>query len=150
MTLKDQERVETPWWFGVGPDDEDEDTFTQKAAVGHRRPASHRPETALQALMEARPLEEPETSKEELVDVGDALAFAVDGLSHPDRYVVEQVVIAKRSLRSFTYGELFDDQGPRATRLIPKSTIHRWKERGLATLRQQLADDPAVKRHFDQ
>lgn len=136
---------ETPWWFGNVDDQEME--FPPTVKTGHRWPASQRPTTALQAVMQAAPFAEPETSLEELEALGDALAAAVDGLSHPERYVLEQTVIARRSLREFTYGEVYgaDIKHFRAKRLIPKTTVARLRDRAITHLREQLADDPEVK-----
>lgn len=144
----DHPQRETPWWF-ANIDDQELD-YPPTVMVGHRYPSSHRPVTALQALMETAPFGVPEDSYEELEGIGDALAVAVDGLSHPERYVLEQTVIAKRSLRDFTYGEMFD-LGPRkAARRIPKTTVARWRDAAIDKLRDQLVDDPEVKSYLDR
>lgn len=51
----------------------------------------HRPETMLQALMETAPGEDPEESKEDVADLLDAVAMAVDSLPEQQRFIIEAI-----------------------------------------------------------
>lgn len=114
------------------------------AARGHQWPASQRPETAMEAIMRAAPFQDVEVSLEELEVLGDVLATAVDGLSHPERYVLEQTVIARRTLRGFTYEEVYGVKRKHGRTEVPKTTVARLRDRALDKLADQLEGHPDV------
>lgn len=92
-----------------------------------------RPFSPMQALMEAPPHDEPETSELERLALRDILADALDDLDPRDRRLIEARVIEKRSFRS-----LERELGLR------KSHMQRTERRLLEELAVRLQDQPAV------
>jgi len=85
--------------------------------------------TALGALMEAAPHEEPTRSREEYAELRELLGAAVDDLPGYEREVFEGLFIERA-----TYREL-------AERLdVGVATIDRMKKRAIALLRIELGD----------
>jgi hypothetical protein len=135
-----------PWDFTRGGDTSEPANI---AARGAQVPAHQRPETVTQAMMQSVPGGVTETSLEELEKLGDVLAWAVDGLSHTLRYILEATVIERRTLRSFTYDEVYGWDHPEAGQSIPKTTVARLRDEALAQLRELLAGDAVVQAHID-
>lgn len=104
----------------------------QHSILVHRRP-----ETPMQALMEAKPFDEPPTSKVELTDIGDVLAAAVDSLDERDRYLFNALVVERVSLRQL---------GKRLN--LSKTHVARERERITALLRERLAGNPLIEEYL--
>lgn len=101
------------------------------------RPKADRPLTAMQALMEAAPFEEPPISIEELADLREILCDALDKLSDQSRWIVEACVSGRTSLR-----ELGREIA------LSKTHVARLRDAAFAELREILADNPTVLEHI--
>lgn len=96
-----------------------------------------RPATAMQALMEATPGHEPDTSKEELLDIGDVIADAISDLPERDRYIFNALVVERVSLRRL------------AVRLsMSKTHMARERDRICAVLREELSEYPIITEYL--
>lgn len=104
----------------------------QHSILVHRRP-----DTEMQALMEARPFDDPPTSKAELTDIGDLLAEAVDSLDERDRYLFNALVVERVSLRQL---------GKRLA--LSKTHIARERERITSVLREKLQGHPLIEEYL--
>ena len=101
------------------------------------QPDAHRPWSPLQALMEAAPHEDPETSRLELLLLRDVLADALDDLSPRDRRLVEARVIERKPLR-----KLERELGWK------KSHMQRREKQLLELLATRLERHPAIKQYL--
>lgn len=97
----------------------------------------HRPETDIQALMEAAPFQEPERSKRERLALRDTLADAIDSLEPIEQWIFEATVIERRS-----YRQVARDIG------YSKSSIHRIRDRAIRKLQEILREDENVSRYL--
>jgi len=98
-----------------------------------------RPWSPIQALMEAAPHDEPETSQLELLVMRDVLADALDELDPRDRRLIEARVIEKRSLRS-----LEPELG------WHKSYMDRRQKVVLARLAEKLQTNPLIEEYLSR
>jgi RNA polymerase sigma factor (sigma-70 family) len=115
---------------------DDETMFQQRngSTVAH---SETRPATALAALMECAPGQDPDLSLEELSPLRDILADAVDGLSERDRWIVDSLVTARLSLRQV------------AEQLsLSKTQVARLRDEALAKLRLALQSNPTIMEHL--
>jgi hypothetical protein len=128
---------------------ENEDEVLPLLRGGATFPPRHRPQTEMQALMEADLGDEPEVSMEELEKLGDTLAYAIERLSYPLRYIVDATIIERRALSSFTFGEVFGLDHARADERMSKSYAVKLRNKALAELREWLSNDPDVTRWLD-
>lgn len=97
-----------------------------------------RPETPLQALMEAPPHTEAVVSKEERAPLHEAVRQAFSELEDDLQMLVEAVVFEKVAFRKL------------AVRWqIPKSTLYRWYAAALLELRIKLIEYPEVVEYLD-
>lgn len=122
----------------AGPDGHylGEPEFIGRMAVGM---AEQRPETAIQALMECAPHDEPDLSLEELLPLRDVLADAIDlCLDGRQRWVFEALVIRGESLRSLGR-EL----------ALSKTHVARLRDEAISLLRTVLEDHPLIERHLN-
>ncbi len=87
----------------------------------------HLPETATQALMEAAPFEEPQTSLEAFAHLRDELVDAVDDLEPRLRWIFEARVYRGLSVRQVAL-ELN----------LAKSHVHRLYQQAVAELQEKL------------
>lgn len=121
----------------LGVDEEGRNIFsTGGRSVTSNAPvasANHRPETPIQALMEARPFDEPETSKMEMLGLRDILADALDALDARERWIFEGRCIRKLSVRQLAV-EL----------AMPHSTVWLVYQRAVGNLREILSAQPLI------
>jgi RNA polymerase sigma factor (sigma-70 family) len=96
-----------------------------------------RPDTALAALMECAPGQEPLASLEELSPLRDILADAIDALSERDRWIVDSLVTARLSLR-----QLADQLS------LSKTHVARIRDEAMAKLRLALQDNPTIREYL--
>jgi RNA polymerase sigma factor (sigma-70 family) len=96
-------------------------------------PYQYRPETDIQALMEAGLCEEPLTSKRELYDIGVLLDEALDSLTDLERYVFDACVVERKGIR------VVAKQLARS-----KSGIHVILRRAKKKLAAELQDHPLI------
>lgn len=89
----------------------------------------NRPETDMQALMEAAPFEEPEVSKAENLPLKDAIADAIDQLDDRSRWVFEKVHYEGYSLRELE-----------PILSLSKSQVHRIYQNAVAQLQTALTE----------
>ena len=104
----------------------------------------HRPETELQALMEAAPHSTPEESVEELAPLREVLIDAFDQLDDIEKYVVEGCIIQNKSVR-----QVAEDMV--ALQIVPtfsKSGVHGALQRALAKLGELLVDNPEIAKRL--
>ena len=108
---------------------------------GRRRHASafHRAMSPIEALMVCFPLDEPEESVLEQLLLREALADALDSLEEDDRWIFDMLIVVRLSLRFV--GRVIG---------MPKTTVARRRDKIIANLRDILADDPVVKKRFDE
>ena len=76
---------------------------------------SAQPEDEYQALMEAKPFDEPATSREEMGPLKDIIADCIDMLPQQDRYIVEAIIYEQVSLVEL--GKRMGISGPHTWRL---------------------------------
>lgn len=95
------------------------------------------PENPLQALMQARPGHEPAKSKEEQLDLAEAVSRAVESLEPQDRFIVEAI-----NYERITYIELGERLGI--------SNVHAWRLKNDAykKLTKVLIQDPIIRKHL--
>lgn len=114
---------------------DDESAFAAKPTVGgvHQRPM-----TEMQALMEAKPHEDPLPAQETLLALRDVLADAIDRLPELERDVFEACVIRRASLREYA-----SEIG------LSKSGIAKIRDRACALLQADLTQHSAIKEYLD-
>ena len=94
--------------------------------------------TDMQALMEAKPLDEPVVSLEALAPLKEMLADAVDQLAPRDRWIFEALYDRRISLRALAY-ELS----------MSKTHMARERDEILERLRGALSANPEIGRYLD-
>ena len=92
-----------------------------------------RPETPIQALMEAKPFHEPETSKMEVLGLRDILADALDALDEREQWIFEARCIRRLSVRDVA-----------AELNMPSSTVWLVYQRAVGKLREILVEQPLI------
>lgn len=92
-----------------------------------------RPDTPLQALMEAPPFAEPETSKMELLGMRDILADALEALDPREKWIFESRCIRRLSVRDVA-----------AELNMPSSTVWLVYQRAVGKLRETLSAQPLI------
>ena len=102
------------------------------------RTVQPRAATAIQALMEAPPYAPIENSIEELLPLRTVLADALDALPERDRWIINSILIERKSIRS-TAADLS----------LAKSHVDRLYKTALNTLRNQLATHPQIQEYLD-
>lgn len=110
-------------------------SLDERAAMGALH--GHRPETAIQALMETAPHDEPVTSMEELADLREVLCDALDKLDDQQRWIVDACVSGRTSLR-----ELGTEIN------LSKTHIARLRDAAFAQLAELLENNPLVIEHL--
>lgn len=100
-----------------------------------------RPDTVLEAVMQAPAYETPEESHEEasvrLAPLRRVLNEALAGLGEDERRLVDKIVFERRSFRQL------EDEWK-----IPKTTLHRWYAAAIGQLRVTLADHPQIQQYL--
>jgi hypothetical protein len=96
-------------------------------------PDQTRPDTALAALMQCAPHEDPRVSSEELLELRETIALAFKTLTPEEVWVFNALVIERLSLRQL--GKQIN---------APKTTIARIRDRATRKLRAALIDNPAI------
>lgn len=113
------------------------DPLTQNGAFTGRR-IGHRPLTQLQALMEASPMWEADSSVEEGLALRDVITDAIDTVLTPrERFVFDALVVERQSIRQL---------GRQMS--ISKTHITRIRDNAIRKLAAALADDPIIKEHL--
>jgi RNA polymerase sigma factor (sigma-70 family) len=92
-----------------------------------------RPDTPYQALMEAVPFQQTDTSVVELLEIREILSDAFDKLSAEEAWVLNSLVIERMSIR-----ELAKQIG------APKTTIARIRDRALKNMKTSIENDPLI------
>jgi hypothetical protein len=124
-------------WAGAKPANP-LDAETWPEATVRETTFTRRPETALQALMEASPIDTPEVSMEEVQVVREAVADAIDRLPERLRYVIDSINSERVSVREL---------GRRMN--LSKSQVQRLKEQAHEQLRLLLIAHPVIRRRLD-
>lgn len=94
--------------------------------------------TDMQALMEAAPHEPIEPSLESLAPMRELLSEAFDELSERDRWIVNSILIERKSIRA-TAADLS----------LAKSHVDRLYKAALARLQDRLSDNPIIKEYLN-
>lgn len=101
------------------------------------RAIKRRATTDTQALMEAAPHEAIERSIESLLPLRECLAKAFDQLGERDRWIVNSILVERKSIRS-TAADLS----------LAKSHVDRLYKVALNNLRTMLEDDPMIMEYL--
>lgn len=105
--------------------------------LSHDQRERARPDTPLQALMEAAPGDAIETSKMEMLSIRDVLSDAIDRLDPRHRWVLEQNLIHRIPVR--TLGAWMG---------LGKSYVWCLKEEALEALKADLQDHPIILKYL--
>ena len=111
--------------------------FGSDYRLGDRTLWRRRPQTAIQALMECSPGQEPDLSKDELMGLRDVVEDAIQALEPLQRFVFNEVVVAKRSLRHWEP-------------VLPKTTVARLRDNAIRTLRDALEGHPLITDYLER
>lgn len=103
------------------------------------RPINRRALTDAQALMEAAPHEPVEPSVESLLPLRNVLAEAFDQLPERDRWIVNSILIERKSIRD-TAADLS----------LAKSHVDRLYKAALNSLRTMLEHDPLIAEYLNE
>lgn len=103
--------------------------------LGH---SSYRPVNEYDAVMRCAPHEEPEVSAEERLELRDLIVDAIDELDEQQRWIFDALFVRRASLR-----------GLAREINVPKTTLARWRDSLLVTLREKLGCDPAVADYLE-
>lgn len=98
-----------------------------------------RPETELQALMEAAPHQVPLVSNEEKRAITEVVRDAFEALPEEERMLLEAVVFERASFRTLE-----------RRWCVSKTTLHRWYAAALLTLRVELIEHPEIVKYLDR
>lgn len=99
---------------------------------------TRRPETPIEALLEATPGETPETSLQEIAELRDVVIDAIEQLPDRLRFVVDAINSERLSLHQL------------ARRMgISKTHAHRLREQAFAELRAALSTHPIIRRRMN-
>jgi DNA-directed RNA polymerase specialized sigma24 family protein len=109
------------------------------SAGRYQQPAFGRTFSPIEALVACSPLHEPEESILEQLALRESLADALDTLEEDDRWLFDMLIVVRLSLRFV--GRVIG---------MPKTTVARRRDKILANLRDILANDPVVKKRFDE
>lgn len=101
--------------------------------------SSQQPINEYDALMRCAPCEEAVESIEDRLPLRDVVADAIDGLDEQDRWIFEALFIRRLSIRQLA-----------AEIALPKSTVHRWKDRLLGKLREKLENEPLIIEYLER
>lgn len=101
--------------------------------------SSQQPINEYDALMRCAPCEHPEVSVEDRMPLRDVVADAIDGLDEEERWIFEALFIRRLSIRQLA-----------AEIALPKSTVHRWKDRLLERLREKLEQEPLIIEYLER
>lgn len=91
--------------------------------------APERPDTPMQALMEAAPFEDPEVSKLENLPLKDAIADAIDSLDDRSRFIFEKVHYEGYAVRELE-----------GLMSLSKTQVHRIYTRAVKQVRDHLSE----------
>ncbi len=126
----------------VGHMRQGEDRVSEKLKLTppHLMPESRprKPETRLQALMEAAPNHEPEESDEDVNELHALVADVFDGLDRDTRLLLEAIIFERLSYRQLA--ERFK---------VGKSTIERWYAAAILELRGLLIEYPEIRYYLE-
>lgn len=113
-----------------------DETWTDKPTARHT--SARRPDTAIEALMETAPGQEPVDSWEDIGPLRDLVAACVDMLPDLERTVIEGLYIEQ-----VPYRKLAERLGRNN-----KNFVLRARDRGLNMLREFLESDPTIMEKF--
>ena len=113
------------------------DAETWPEATVRETTFTRRPETAIQALMESGPCDEPETSLEEIQIVREVVAESISQLPERLRYVIDAVNSERVSIRQLA-----------ARMSMSKSQVHRLADQAEEQLRLLLIGHPIIRRRL--
>jgi DNA-directed RNA polymerase specialized sigma24 family protein len=102
------------------------------------RPTRHKPDTVIQAVMEAGFGQEPVTSREESTALMDVVYEAFQSLPAEERMLLEAVVFERASFRQLE-----------ARWGVPKTTLHRWWAGAVLRLRCELIEFPEIQTYLE-
>lgn len=105
-----------------------------------------RQDSELQALMEAPPYQEPNTSQVELLDLKEVLADAIDELTPLELFIFNASVIERKGVR--VIARMLVEEG-----LVPtfsKSGVHNALGRAIGKLRLALEDNQLIKGYLER
>lgn len=126
---------EVPRWM-VEDDEQLAETNAQSFVyIAH---SDYRPDTAMQALMEAQPHNDPLVSREERLELRDVIADALDDLTEEERWIFEALYIRKLSLRQLC-----------AEISMPLKTLWTRRNKVLLRLRDKLEVDPQIIEYLE-
>lgn len=103
------------------------------------RRVQRRAATSIQALMETKPHEPIERSLEELLPIRECLSEAFDQLNERDRWIVNSILIERKSIRS-TAADLS----------LAKSYVDRLYKAALKQLQQILETNPIIMEYINE
>ena len=109
------------------------------SARRYHQPAFGRIFSPIEALVACSPHSEPEESILEQLALRESLADALDTLEEDDRWLFDMLIVVRLSLRFV--GRVIG---------MPKTTVARRRDKIIANLRDILANDPVVKKRFDE
>jgi len=102
--------------------------------LGH---SSTTPENPFEALMSCAPNEEPGRDIESMLPLRDVLNDALTQLDEQEQWIFDALIVRRLSVR-----QLAEEIN------MPKSTVHRWKERACRRVMEILEENPIVKEHL--
>lgn len=112
---------------------------TMRAPQG-REVACAAAETDTQALMEARPFEDPQPSRAALLPLRDVIQDAMDRVLTPrESWIFDACVVERQSIRSLA-----------ADLSLAKSHVHRIKDVARTKLRAALQDEPLILSYLER
>lgn len=102
-----------------------------------RSTADRAPDSEIEALMQAKPFEEPEQSVEELLELRDAVAAIVDQLDERSLWVVNACISEGKSLQAIA-----DELG------ITKTHVWRIRNQAFNQLRGVMSANTTIRKHI--
>ena len=116
--------------------DDDDDSDLQRSA--DIQVATGRVTTALEALMQCAPGDEPVAAQDDLYPLREVIEDAIEMLSEREQYIFNAVVVERLSYRAL------------AARLsLSKSQVHRIQLSNVNRLRTILAENVLVRQHLE-
>ena len=106
------------------------------AAVAH---ATTRPETALEALMQCSPGQEPLPSRDEMLPLRDILADAIESLEPREQWIFDAIFCRKLSLRQLSQ-EL----------QLSKTHLARDRDQIKEKLQRMLLEHPTIREYLSE
>ena len=102
-----------------------------------RTTADRAPDTEMEALMMARPFEEPQTTSEDLLVLREAVASIVDDLDERDLWIINACISERKSLQ-----KIADELG------FTKTHVWRLRNQAFDKLKAVMATDTTIRKHI--